>query len=81
MPSAVPPASAELQDGLLSWMQDIAPYGIFTTDGELVVRSWNHWLSTHSGLSAEEVIGRPLFSLFPDLAARKLDTHFQRALR
>jgi signal transduction histidine kinase len=80
VPSHPPQPSLELQDGLLSWMQDIAPYGIFTTDGELVVRSWNHWLSTHSGLAAEEVIGRPLLALFPDLVARKLDTHFQRAL-
>lgn len=80
LPASSLRSSADLQDGLLSWMQDIAPYGIFTTDGELVVRSWNHWLSTHSGMSAEEVIGRPLLSLFPDLAARKLDSHFQRAL-
>jgi signal transduction histidine kinase len=78
--SHIPQPSVELQDGLLSWMQDIAPYGIFTTDGALIVRSWNHWLSTHSGLTADEVIGRPLLALFPDLVARKLDTHFQRAL-
>ena len=69
------------RDAMLGWMQDIAPYGLFTTDVKLVIRSWNQWLATHSGLSADAVIGRPLVEIFPDLVTRKLDGHFARALR
>jgi PAS domain S-box-containing protein len=65
---------------LLAWMHQMAPYGLLTTDAELRIRSWNQWLEHHSGLAAADVIGQPLFELFPDLAARGLDSHFQRAL-
>jgi signal transduction histidine kinase len=69
------------RDAMLGWMEDIAPYGLFTTDGDLVIRSWNHWLAAHSRLPAEAVIGRPLVEVFPDILARKLDEPFTRALR
>jgi PAS domain S-box-containing protein len=68
-------------DAMLRWIRDIAPYGIFTTDRELVIRGWNEWLTSHSALSADEVVGRRLVDVFPDLAERRLDEHFQRALR
>ncbi len=70
----------DTQDAMLSWVRDIAPYGIFTTDGNLVIREWNQWLATHSGLSAAQVVGRSLLELFPEVAARNLDDHFHRAL-
>ena len=74
-------ATVELhQAAILSWMEDIAPYGILTTDTELRVQSWNEWLETHSGVAAPMAIGRSLFELFPDLCERKLDEHFRRAL-
>lgn len=63
------------------WLQEIAPYGIFTTDAGLVVRTWNHWLVQHSGLAAETVIGRQLVEVYPDILARRLDEHFIRALQ
>ena len=69
------------RDAMLGWMQDIAPYGLFTTDTELVIRSWNQWLAAHSGLSAEAVVGRRLVEVFPDVQVRKLDAQFARALR
>ncbi len=68
------------RDALLGWMQEIAPYGIFTTDAELRVRSWNHWLAHHSGLGADKVVGRPLLEVFPEMKIRRLDEHFRRAL-
>lgn len=78
-----PPArdTFSARDAMLDWMQQIAPYGIFTTDAELRIRSWNHWLGMHSGLSAEKVIGRPLVEVFPEVKARRLDEPFHRALR
>jgi signal transduction histidine kinase len=66
---------------MASWMHDLAPYGIFTTDDRLVVRSWNQWMVTHSGLAAEAVIGRRLTEVYPAVADRGLEEHFVRALR
>ncbi len=75
------PDSFATRDALAGWMQDIAPYGIFTTDADLIVQSWNEWLVLHSGLGAEAVMGRPLLEVIPDLQARRLDQNFARALR
>jgi signal transduction histidine kinase len=69
------------REAMLSWVRDIAPYGILTTDSDLVIRDWNQWLVTHSGLAREAVIGRPLLTVFPEIAERGLDEHFARALR
>ena len=62
------------------WMQAIAPYGIFTTDHELRITSWNHWLATQSGIAEAQVVGRLLVEVYPDLEARRLLRRFQRAL-
>jgi signal transduction histidine kinase len=61
-------------------MQAIAPYGIFTTDAELRVRSWNQWLVTHSGIAEAQIIGRRLTDFYPDLEDRRLLARFDRAL-
>jgi signal transduction histidine kinase len=68
------------QAAMLAWMQEIAPYGIFTTDTQLKIQSWNEWLETHSGLAAPLVVGRSLLEVFPELRTRKLEEHFHRAL-
>jgi PAS domain S-box-containing protein len=74
------PASLK-DEALLSWIQKFAPYGIATLDESFQVKSWNHWMELHSGLQFEEVAGKSLFSLFPDLQERKLISHFERALQ
>jgi len=66
---------------MAAWMHEIAPFGIFTTDADLVIQSWNQWLVTQSGLAAEAVVGRPLFEVFPDLERRRLGERFVRALK
>ena len=66
---------------MAAWMHEIAPFGIFTTDAELVIRSWNQWLVTQSGLAVENVVGRRLFEVFPDLEGRRLVERFERALK
>lgn len=65
---------------MLDWMQQMAPYGILTTDSSLRIQSWNQWLEVHTGRLARTVNGRFLFDVFPDLPTRGLDTHFIRAL-
>lgn len=69
------------QDAMLAWMQQVAPYGIFTTDETLRVRSWNEWLVSHSGLPVEAVVGRKLEEVFPDVQTRRLDEYLRRALQ
>ncbi len=69
-----------LDRAMLQWLESLAPQGIFTTDDKLIIRSWNHWLATHSGRSATEMVGRHLLEAYPDLAARGLDKAYQQAL-
>ena len=65
---------------MAGWIQDVVPYGIFTTDTDLRVDSWNQWLVQHSGFSAEDVVGRHVGAVVPDLAERRLEERFVRAL-
>jgi diguanylate cyclase (GGDEF)-like protein len=41
--------------------------GIFVVDRDMNVQMWNRFMHEHSGLSAQQVIGRSLFDSFPDL--------------
>lgn len=68
------------KEAIAAWMQDIAPFAILTTDAQLRITGWNQWMVTHSSLQPEEVIGRPLFEIFPDIERRKLHDYFGRAL-
>jgi PAS domain S-box-containing protein len=74
------PAS-QREDALLSWIQEFAPYGIVTLDASCQVQTWNHWMEVHSGMHFQEVVGKNLFSLFPDLHQRRLAAHFERTLK
>ncbi|MDB6036983.1 MAG: putative Multi-sensor hybrid histidine kinase [Verrucomicrobiales bacterium] len=68
------------QEAMLAWIQEFAPYGVITTDSELRIRTWNHWMEAHSGLVAESAIGQKLLELYPDLIERRLAGRFHRAL-
>lgn len=46
--------------------------GFFTTDRDLVVRSWDPVLEAMTGIAAAAVKGRPLDAIVPDLARRGL---------
>ena len=50
-----------------------AGVGVFTVDRDIVVRSWDDWLAAATGLAPESVLGRPLVSLYPEIAERGLD--------
>jgi PAS domain S-box-containing protein len=73
-------SGSERDAALLSWIQQFAPYGVVTLDESFQVQSWNHWMEVHSGLRFEQVFGKSLFTLFPDLKERKLAANFERAL-
>src|SRR5574338_1624774 len=53
---------------------------IFTTDANLIVRSWDERLAAATGLTADKVRGQPLTKLVPDLKSRGGLTYFQRVL-
>ncbi len=69
-----------LSDAMLRWFDDLAVQGIMTTDTNLHVVSWNHWLEVHSGRRAGDVIGRRITEVWPDLTARGFDQHYADAL-
>jgi len=76
-----PEQSPQLSAAILTWTQELAPHGIFTTDENLLITSWNRWLENHSILRAEHVLGRSLLDVIPSLAERRLADYFNDALR
>jgi diguanylate cyclase (GGDEF)-like protein len=56
-------------------------FGIFVLDREMKVLMWNRFMQDHSGLSAEQVVGKSIFANFPELPrvwlSRKLESVFQ----
>jgi len=69
-----------LNAAVLHWMHELAAQGIVTTDGDLNVVQWNHWMEEHTGKRAQDVIGNNLLELFPELVERRLDRQYKWAL-
>jgi signal transduction histidine kinase/CheY-like chemotaxis protein len=62
------------------WFEELDDRGVFITDDRLIVRRWNHWLAAQTGRSAADVVGRPLFELYPGLVERGVDAYYRDAL-
>jgi HEAT repeat protein len=62
----------------MSFIEQMA--GIFTTDANLTIRSWDAWLVKATGISMEAARGQSLGTLFPDLEARGMIARFERVL-
>ena len=69
-----------LNDAALRWMNDLSTQGIFLTDARLIIQWWNQWLEARSGRAADEMIGRNLLEVYPDLIERGLDKYYKDAL-
>jgi HEAT repeat protein len=54
--------------------------GIFTTDANLILCSWDNWLAEATGIAASTACGQSLSALFPDLERRGLLARFHRVL-
>lgn len=52
---------------IFSQMFDMLDAGIVILDRDLNVFKWNRWMTTHSKIKPEEIVGKPLFSFYPDL--------------
>lgn len=72
--------AAPQNEAILQGLDYLADQGILTTDAQLNICSWNHWLEIRSGLGAKEVIGRNLLEIYPELYQRRLDRFYQQAL-
>ena len=62
------------------WFEELDDRGVFITDDGLVVRRWNQWLAAQTGHAAADVVGRPLFDLYPGLVGRGVDAYYRDAL-
>jgi PAS domain S-box-containing protein len=75
------PADATLmQSAVLQWLDEMSGQGIFTTDRDLRIRSWNRWLERHSGRAASAVLGRPLNEALSEIHGRGFDRYYEAAL-
>jgi len=70
----------QLSAAALRWFNDLSAQGILMTDAQLNIRGWNQWLEARTGRSAQEMIGKNLLEVYPDLAGRKLDEYYKDAL-
>jgi HEAT repeat protein len=59
---------------------DVQRVGIFTTDANLVIRSWDGWLALATGINPENVCGQSLVAFFPELETRGMIARFKRVL-
>ena len=55
--------------------------GLVVLDADLRVRHWNRWMELHSGISAESIVGEPIFSFYPDLNNPKFIRNCKAALK
>jgi diguanylate cyclase len=55
--------------------------GIVILDNDLKVHNWNRWMEIHSKIKAEEIIGAPLFSFFPELNNKSFQRNFRAVLK
>ena len=69
-----------VHEAVARWMNELSAQGIFLTDSELMICSWNRWLELHSGQSSAEMIGRNLLKAYPELVERDLDKYYEDAL-
>ncbi|MCT7298404.1 ATP-binding protein [Ralstonia sp. CHL-2022] len=46
--------------------------GVFSVDRQMQILSWNRFMQYHSGFSGEDVIGKDMFVLFPELPEKWL---------
>src|ERR1044071_5777804 len=54
--------------------------GIFTTDAKLIIRSWDAWMASATGVPAGQARGRAIAALFPDLGPRGMIARFERVI-
>jgi PAS domain S-box-containing protein len=69
-----------LQAAIAHWVSHETQRGVFVTDSHFRLVVWNQWMEMHSGLLSSEVLGRPLFELYPEAATRGIREYYDAAL-
>ncbi|MGZ3182441.1 MAG: diguanylate cyclase [Telluria sp.] len=69
------------RQGMLESVLAAANIGMVVLDSERQVVLWNRWMAQHSGLTAEQVLGRDFFDVFPDLNNKRIEAAVMQALR
>jgi diguanylate cyclase (GGDEF)-like protein len=68
-------------DSLSDLVVERVGFGIFVLDRDMNVLMWNRFMQDHSGLTPDQVVGKSLFTHFPELPrvwlARKIESVFQ----
>ncbi len=59
--------------GLLPSLVDHLAVGVFIVDRQNQVILWNEFMASHSGRPADQVVGKDLFELFPELPRKWLE--------
>jgi PAS domain S-box-containing protein len=59
---------------------DILEVGLVVVDEELRIQQWNAWLENASGMRSEEVIGRSICDVFPQISGSPKEAMFRRAV-
>ncbi len=80
------PAQIDIKE--VHWLLDIVQcidVGVIVLDREFRVEVWNSFMENHSGMGPDEVQGKSLFELFPEIEVewfkRKVDTVVQLGTR
>lgn len=61
----------------LDQLFDMIDIGIVVLDLRLTVCRWNRWMEIHSGISAEDIVGKPAFNFFPELDSPRFHRNFK----
>lgn len=56
---------------------DMIDVGLVILDKNLMVRYWNRWLASHSGITAREIKGSSIFDFYPHLQDKKFLRNFK----
>ena len=65
---------------MLRWIDEFSDQGIFTTDTDLRILTWNQWLQKHTGAPASAMVGQPLIEVRPEIADRGFERYYHGAL-
>lgn len=72
--------TGESESLLLQGVLNAVRTGLFVFDGSQRLVLWNEWMAQHSGLSAEQALGRRFDELFPDMVDGRTHVALRAAL-
>lgn len=72
--------AGSLPAALARWINEQTHQGLLVTDTALRVVFWNRWMHLRTGRAAADLLGRPLFDIYPDAAVRGLKECYELAL-